>query len=698
MQRKVLAALLAEHDRVVSADRLVESIWPEDAAPEGARRTAMSYVSRLRSSIGGEHVVTRSTGYELVLDGASYDAVDFEAALGRARASDPVEALVAYDEALALWSGRAFGDDADEWWLRPVAARLEELRLVALEERAEHLLDAGRAAEAVADLQGLVAEQPLRERFVELLMRALYLSGRQAEALRAYQSFRAYLADETGLEPSSGLTELEKRITLGDASLDPPSADAVPGYELLEVIGEGAFGAVYRAVQPSVGREVAVKVVRAALADDPRFVQRFEAEAQLVARLEHPHVVPLYDFWRRPGGAFLVFRLLRGGSLHDRIEGGPLTIEEATRLIDELGAALVAAHALGVVHRDVKPANVLFDESGNSYLADFGIALADGATDDAELRSAGSPMYASPEQVRDGVATAGVGPVRPGHRALGGPHRAGAVRGHVDHGDRAVEARRPPAPPGRRCGVGTGGRGAAAGDGHEPGRSLRDRGRPRPGVAPGRGRPACRRAAHDRATRPGEPRPCRVADRGLAPRRRRQPVQGLARVPRGRRHRVPRSRRARGTSHRHGGVRALRRGGGSVRIREELAGPRRSGPGAPPARCPGDLHGARRRPRRRAGDGAARGGQHRGRFHDLDSTANARGAGPVGGGAGPRGGRAGAGGRPVRGALDVGGLPPGTGPLRRAARARRSRTRSVADRHHPPGRSLRPSPPAPRAG
>ena len=405
MQRKLLAALLADHDRIVSADRLVESIWAEDAAPDGARRTVMSYVSRLRSSIGGAHLVTRDPGYQLVLDGASYDAIDFELALARARASDPDGALAAYDDALALWSGRAFGDDADEWWLRPVATRLEELRLVALEERAEHLLDAGRAAEAVADLQGLAAEQPLRERFVELLMRALHLSGRQAEALRAYQAFRTYLADETGLEPSSGLADLERRITRGDASLAPGAGDAVPGYDLLEVIGEGAFGVVYRAVQPSVGREVAVKVVRAALADDRRFVQRFEAEAHLVARLEHPHVVPLYDFWRRPGGAFLVFRLLRGGSLHERIQDGPLPIAEATRLVDELGAALGAAHALGVVHRDVKPANVLFDESGNSYLADFGIALADGATDDA-LRSAGSPMYASPEQVRDATATA----------------------------------------------------------------------------------------------------------------------------------------------------------------------------------------------------------------------------------------------------------------------------------------------------
>ena len=192
---------------------------------------------------------------------------------------------------------------------------------------------------------------------------------------------------------------------MGDPSLAPAETEAVPGYELAEVIGEGAFGSVYRAVQPSVGREVAVKVIRPELADDPRFVQRFEVEAQLVARIEHPHVVPLYDFWRRPGGAFLVFRLLRGGSLTDARSTAPSASTTVTGLVDEIGGALAAAHALGVIHRVVKPANVLFDEAGNSYLADFGIAMLDGEDEDLDLRSAGSPLYASPEQIRDGTAS-----------------------------------------------------------------------------------------------------------------------------------------------------------------------------------------------------------------------------------------------------------------------------------------------------
>ena len=404
-QRRVLAAFLAEAGVVVSADRLVEAIWPDGMAPEGARRTAMSYVSRLRATIGPDHLVTRDNGYVLELDGAAYDAAQFEAGLAEARRLGGEDAVASYDAALALWTGRAFGVDGDESWLRPVAARLDELRLLASEERAEQLIDCSRHAEAVAELERLVAEQPLRERFVDLLMRALYLAGRQAEALRAFRRYHDYLAEETGLPPSDGLIDLERRITVGDPSLAPAAGEAVPGYELAEVIGEGAFGAVYRAVQPSVGREVAVKVVQPDLADDPRFVQRFEAEAQLVARIEHPHVVPLYDYWRRPGGAFLVFRLLRGGSLADREADGPLGLGDVTRLVEEIGGALAAAHALGVVHRDVKPANILFDETGNSYLADFGIAKLDGTDDALDLRSAGSPLYASPEQIRDATAS-----------------------------------------------------------------------------------------------------------------------------------------------------------------------------------------------------------------------------------------------------------------------------------------------------
>lgn len=178
----------------------------------------------------------------------------------------------------------------------------------------------------------------------------------------------------------------------------------IRGYELLDEIGRGAFATVWRARQLAVDRDVAVKRIHPELASQPDFVRRFEVEAQLVARLEHPHVVPLLDFWRDARSAQLVMQYLRGGSLERRLDDGPLGSEATRRLLAEIGAALAAAHDRGVVHRDVKPGNVLFDEIGYSYLTDFGIALAPGLEDtSAAARSPGSPRYAAPEQLRRDV-------------------------------------------------------------------------------------------------------------------------------------------------------------------------------------------------------------------------------------------------------------------------------------------------------
>ncbi len=181
----------------------------------------------------------------------------------------------------------------------------------------------------------------------------------------------------------------------------------IKGYELREKIGAGGFGAVYRALQPAVGREVAIKVILAEHANQPEFIRRFETEAQLVARLEHPHIVPLYDYWREPDGAYLVMRFLRGGSLRASIRaGGPWQPESTSLMLDQVAAALTVAHRNGVIHRDLKPDNILLDEEGNAYLADFGIAK-DLSTGDAPRTAQviGSPDYMSPEQVRGEVLT-----------------------------------------------------------------------------------------------------------------------------------------------------------------------------------------------------------------------------------------------------------------------------------------------------
>ncbi|WP_420643885.1 protein kinase domain-containing protein [Candidatus Leptofilum sp.] len=138
-------------------------------------------------------------------------------------------------------------------------------------------------------------------------------------------------------------------------------------------------------------------------ADDPDFIRRFEAEAQTIARLEHPYIVPLYDYWREASGAFLVMRLLRGGNLLTSLEGGPWEVKPTIRLLDQISSALAIAHRQGIVHRDIKPANILFDEAGNAYLSDFGIAkqMTRNLQLTAEGGILGTPDYVSPEQLRN---------------------------------------------------------------------------------------------------------------------------------------------------------------------------------------------------------------------------------------------------------------------------------------------------------
>ena len=137
------------------------------------------------------------------------------------------------------------------------------------------------------------------------------------------------------------------------------SGRTIKGYELRDRIGAGGFGAVYKAHQSTVGREVAVKIILPGFANHPDFIRRFETEAQLIARLEHPYITPLYDYWRDPDGAYLVMRWLRGGSLRDALQNGAFDLTTSLLLMEQITAALATAHRNQVIHRDLKPANIL---------------------------------------------------------------------------------------------------------------------------------------------------------------------------------------------------------------------------------------------------------------------------------------------------------------------------------------------------
>jgi len=184
------------------------------------------------------------------------------------------------------------------------------------------------------------------------------------------------------------------------------SGTSVKSYEILRLLGKGGYGVVYLARQSAVMRDVAVKVILPKYANSPEFIRRFESEAQVVAHLEHPHIVPLYDYWREPDSAYLVMRYLRGGSLRDIMEtSGKLDPEVVGKVLEQVGAALTFAHNQGVVHRDIKADNVFLDNEGNAYLGDFGIAKQEDTEEITQQgQVVGTLAYLSPEQILRGEA------------------------------------------------------------------------------------------------------------------------------------------------------------------------------------------------------------------------------------------------------------------------------------------------------
>jgi hypothetical protein len=172
-------------------------------------------------------------------------------------------------------------------------------------------------------------------------------------------------------------------------------------YEIVERLGGGGMAVVYRAVQQPLGREVALKALSSELFQDDGFVKRFETEAKTLAKLDHPNILPIYDFELNDGVAYLTMPLIRGGTLRDVLNRGPLDTLTAWRYLREIGDGLQHAHDAGIVHRDLKPTNVLIHADGRAMLADFGLAR--GAGQPTHLTTIGlaigTPGYMAPEQV-----------------------------------------------------------------------------------------------------------------------------------------------------------------------------------------------------------------------------------------------------------------------------------------------------------
>jgi DNA-binding SARP family transcriptional activator/WD40 repeat protein len=405
-QRRLLAALICHGSRVVGIDRLIDIVFEGDP-PRGAATTIRSYVARLRRSLAsGEPeaeslIVTQASGYLLHLTDCQVDADRFltmtESGKRQFDDGDAVAAVATLRDALELWRGEAYQEFTDEEWARPEILRLAELRVLAEVTVVDAQLECGLNDEVVADLRRLIDRHPLRDRFRSQLALALYRAGRQAEALRSLRAYRETLV-EVGLEPSDELAALQRSIAAHDPALRlaTPAGRRLRGYRLDKMLGRGRHGHVYRAIQPGSSREVAVKAIPPDVADNPDLIRGFDAYAQLVCRLEHPHIAPIHDAWREPGGAYVVMRLLPR-DLSEDLGAGPMDVGRAARLAEQAGAALTAAHRAGAIHGDIKPSKVRVDGM-DAYLSGFAIASVVCGTGCDHMPS-GRSGYESPERL-----------------------------------------------------------------------------------------------------------------------------------------------------------------------------------------------------------------------------------------------------------------------------------------------------------
>jgi DNA-binding SARP family transcriptional activator len=294
-QRALLALLALKAPDVVATDRLIEELWG-GSPPATAAKALQNHISQLRRALGADAIATRPPGYGLRLETDDFDAGQFErlASEGRRQLEDdPRAAAQTLRAALGLWRGPALADFAYESFAQGEIARLDELRLEAIEDRIDADLATSRGAELVSELETLVSANPLRERLRGQLMLALYRSGRQAEALDSYREGRAVLHGELGLEPGAALRELEQAILIHDPALGPP-----PKLPRLASTGRRRRAAIGAFVTVAVAIAV---VVAAAIAtgDDPAPVVAPNTLVKIDA--ETNEIVDVVPVGREPG-------------------------------------------------------------------------------------------------------------------------------------------------------------------------------------------------------------------------------------------------------------------------------------------------------------------------------------------------------------------------------------------------------------
>lgn len=329
--RALLAGLLLRPNEIVPADRLIDELWGEDS-PEDAAAALRVIVSRLRKALPEDVLTTRAPGYLIRVEPDELDLHRYERLVDEGRSllarGLPTDASERLHDALSLWRGPALADFAYESFAQAAIARLEEIRLAAVELRIDADLALGRHDELIGELEALVAEHPLRERLRVYLMTALYRSGRQAEALDAYQDARRGLVDELGIDPSPALQELERAILRQDPSLE---VAATPSARLQEV----AERSILVVITDDARIESLLAVAEPLVRDPPRVM----ILARLVAdAAELLSASAWLEEWRTGLGARGV--VARAASFTSTAPG-----EELVRLATELDVDLLLADA-----------------------------------------------------------------------------------------------------------------------------------------------------------------------------------------------------------------------------------------------------------------------------------------------------------------------------------------------------------------
>lgn len=424
-RRLALMALLAVAGEAgLTREKVLGFLWAEHPASR-ARQILAESLFVLRGAVGKSAIVA-------VGDYLRLNPLEVWTDVGAFRERIAAGALA---EAVELYRGPFLDGfyvrDAPEFeqWVGREQDRLARDLGRALESLAEQAAAAGQPLAAAEWLRRLAAHEPFSSRVALRYVETLVRAGEPVMARRYAAEFTERVRQELGIEEEAVLAQATALIA---GPLAPPVSPPGPGVaaggmgspslrprgevegfgadlEVIEMVGEGSVARVYLAREQSLRRLVAVKVLSPALAGDAVACSRFEREALAAASIQHPNVAPIYRTGRLPSGApYLVMPYFHGGSLESRLRlAGPLPPDEARRYVGQVAAGLAAAHRMGIVHRDVRPANILYDrDSHRVVLIDFGIAAVLEAADSMAPRLTrpgerlGDPAYVSPEQLR----------------------------------------------------------------------------------------------------------------------------------------------------------------------------------------------------------------------------------------------------------------------------------------------------------